>query len=143
MFSFFTVIIILLVIGQYKKHKTTIEWAFEVLAVIPIFWIFTCIFFIISRKEKLNDIKFVGFTQKFINLRKVFFIFLSSMAVFFAGMLVYQYATDEAWERQEQIKFFLALGGIVLAGIVFLLLLYQNQKVKQTKSLTARSRIRV
>ena len=123
-FNFLMVIVILLVVGQYKKHKTTIEWAFEGFAVIPIFWIFSCIFFMLSRKDKLNDIKFIGFTKNFTLLRKVFFLFSSMVSLLFVVMLVVQFLSDEAWERQEQVKFFASLGVIFITGIVYLMFLY-------------------
>lgn len=129
MFNFLMVIVILLVVGQYKKHKTTIEWTFEAFAVIPIFWIFCCIFFMLSRKDKLNDIKFIGFTKNFTLLRKVFFVFSCVISLLFVAMLVVQFLSDEAWERLEQIKFFASLASIFAAGIAFLLFLYQNSKV--------------
>ena len=128
-FNFLMVIVILLVVGQYKKHKTTIEWPFEAFAVIPIFRIFCCIFFMLSRKDKRNDIKFIGFTKNFTLLRKVFFVFSCVISLLFVAMLVVQFLSDEAWERLEQIKFFASLASIFAAGIAFLLFLYQNSKV--------------
>lgn len=131
LYSFSLVILVLFLIGMFRKHEEKIDWIFQGFTVVPIFWIFCCIYYMFNREKKLKQIEFVNYTEKFTKLRKVVFFVSSLMSLASSVLLLIQYfqTSGKTWTKDDITRLicFISLG--VFVAILYVCLLVQNEKV--------------
>lgn len=128
-YSFGLVILVLVLISEYRKHRENMDWAFEGFTVVPIFWIFCCAFYLLNRKKQLKKIEFVSYTKKFTSLRKVVYLISALVSLMYSVLLIIQYFQVSQWKRAETIRLICFIGLSVAVSMIYLLLMTQNEKV--------------
>jgi hypothetical protein len=80
-FSFSILLVMIILIDRFRKKYSKVQWGFQVFLCIPLIWIFTNIYFLLSRNSKLKEVDFERFTSTYTRTRCIL-IAIKSLAVF-------------------------------------------------------------